>query len=385
MRSILLIVVTVFISAIGYGLSFPLLGARIEAAGATGLMIGLNAAMPALGWIAGSAVVPLLQLHFRIPIGVLAMAFLFLATAGIVGLQYAETFEAMTALRLVFGGGMGLFYRSVEYWINGLSENSVRARNLAMNGVALMLGLAIGSAIQPELGASGWIAFGPIVGLLAIAALGTRFWPHLTAPPQSTHDFAAMRQAMALLPLAYVGVLIYGLYESIPAYFNQIYALKHGLGEEIAAYALTAAALGNILVPIPVALVSDRYGRRGPLIACALLAAIASLSIPWTLASPAAFLGAILLAAGAAGSIYGLALAAIGDHFKGAELVVANATFGIVYSAASLIGPVFNGVSTDMIGQQGLPIVAAATFTTLFLAALIMVNRTRAPQLSVEE
>jgi MFS family permease len=365
------IILAVFISAIGYGITFPLISIRLEQTGVPGWLIGLNAAMPAIGWIFGSAFVPLLQLRWRIGIAALAVAFMLCAVIALVGLRYAHTYVEITALRFFFGGGMGLFYRSVEYWLNTLSPDQTRGRTLSINGVAFMLGLVIGSVAQPSLGTEGWEAFGPAIIPLFVAILSTSLWPRQVAPPRSPVSSTVAWSCIAALPIAYISVFAYGLDESVPAYLAQNYALKNGLGADVAAYTLTAAALGNILIPIPAGLVSDRIGRLAPLTACALIASVTSWAVPLTLGDPKLFLAALLVCAGAAGTVYGLALAMIGDRFQGADLVVANAGFGIVYAVGSIIGPIMNGAAMDTLNSHGLMVASGSIFGLLSLFLIV--------------
>lgn len=370
MAKLLPIIAAVFISAVGYGISFPLISINLERTGVDGWLIGVNAAMPALGWIIGSALVPLLQLRAGMGIRALAIGFLAVAAVSIAGLRFAEDYMSMTALRLLFGGGIGLFYRSVEYWINGLSTDGGRARNLSINGVALMSGLVIGSVLQPELGQTGWVAFGPVLILILFAMLLTTLWPVLNAPTSSVVSLRLVFSYIGLLPVAYIAVLAYGLDESVPASLAQIYALKNGLGEDVAAYTLAAAALGNILIPIPIALLSDRIGRLWPLTVSAAGAAVSALLIPYTLGNPTVFLLLLLICAGTAGTVYGLALAMIGDRFQGADLVIANAAFGIVYATGSVVGPVINGAALDTLQSHGLMLLSATIFLALIFVLL---------------
>lgn len=379
MLKLLPIALAVFISAVGYGVSFPLLSIRVEQTGVDGALIGLNAAMPALGWIVGSAVMPILQLRLGIGIAALALAFLTIAAAAIGGLRFADDYTSMTVLRFFFGGSMGLFYRSVEYWINCLSPNHFRARNLSINGVAMMSGVVVGSILQPSLGSSGWLAFGSVMAFIVVAMLSTTLWPRISAPPTHQISAALAWSYITAMPVAYVAVLAYGLDESVPASLAQIYAIKNGLGVDVAAYTLSAAALGNILIPIPVALLSDRIGRIKPLAASATVAALTALAIPFSLSDTTQFLLLLLVCAGCAGTVYGLALAMIGDRYSGADLVLANAAFGIVYAVGSIVGPLINGAALDTLQSQGLMLLSGVIFIGLLcvLAARWLISAAR--------
>lgn len=368
MKPLLPILIVAFVAAVGYGISFPLLGYRLEQLSVPGWMVGINSATPAFGWVLGSAVIPMLQLRFRVPIGVLALVFLLSAAVAACGLRYSDAFWSMTILRFFFGGGMGLFFRSVEYWINALSPDAARARNLSINGIALMVGLVVGSAVQPSLGWEGWVPFGCIIATIGLAIVLLPLWPNLSPPNTNNTSLVMAIGCISAIPVAFAAALAYGLYESVPAYLNQIYALRNNMDSHIAAYALTAAALGNILLPLPIAMFSDKVGRIAPLAGCALICGAVALLIPATLTNSTIFLIAVGVCAGTAGTVYGLGLAIVGDRFQDAQLVTANAAFGLVYATGSIFGPLINGAALDTMNSHGLVVSSTVIFAALLVA-----------------
>ena len=338
-----LLTIAAFLIAIAYGITFPLISARLEATGVSGEWIGVNAAMPALGWILGSIIVPQLQVRLGLPLKRVLQLFLVTAIVALAAMRFAETYAAMTVLRFLLGGAMGVILRCIEYWITAVSDSGERGRNLAVYNVLFMVALIIGSLLQPEFGSQGWSAFAPPLLLACCGMLLLQIW---TGRPNAVVEIAPPPAVLAiarLIPLALLAVLVYGAYESAPTTMLQIYALKNGIDATSAAYVLAAAALGNIVLQYPVAALSDRVGRSVPLLLCAVMAAAAVASLPFTLARPEMFLAACAVLHGAAGSAYSMALAMVGDHFDGARLVVANAAFGVVYASASIVGPVVNG------------------------------------------
>lgn len=353
--------IAVLLAAAGYGVTFPLLAIRLEQAGVAGWQLGLNAAAPALGWIVGSALMPRLQARFSIK--AVCAGFLALAVLGLAGLAVAEDFWAATGMRFVFGGAAGLFFRAVEYWINGVSLDHVRGRNLSIYNVVFMLGIVLGSALQPALGAQGLLVYAFVAAALLASLAIVVAWPIEQPPRVAASGFSIV--ALTAVPAAFLAILAYGLYESIPVYLTEVYALRNGHGNDVAAFTLTAAAIGNILFPIPIAVLSDRTSRLAPLVVCALTAALCSLVIPFAVKDTMLFLALIVVAAGAAGTIYSLALAMIGDRFEGAGLAVANAAFGMVYAAGSIAGPLFNGAAIDTLDSHGVMVSAAGIFLVL--------------------
>ena len=365
MPQLLLIKIAVFVATVGYGITFPLLAIRLEDMGVSGKLIGLNGAMPALGWILGAVVFPALQARFGIKR--VLLAFLLVGVAALAALSQSADYISATALRFFFGGGVGVFFRGIEYLINAISADNVRGRNLGIYNVVFMAGIVIGSVLQPMLGADAASAFGPPLGAFLIASIVIAALPRFQEPEAGTSAMPVSWRAIAIAPAAFLAVLAYGLYEDIAVYLTSVYALRNGLGDAVAAYTLTAASLGNLFLPIPIAMLSDRVHRLIPLLGCAIIVVVASLLIPFTLATPAVFLFALFVWGGSAGALYSIALAIVGDTFKGRELVSANAVFGIIYASGSLIGPMLNGAALDTYNTHGLMLSSAGIFSVLIL------------------
>ena len=367
----------VFLTATGYGISFPLLSISLEQMEVSGQLIGVNAAMPALGWLLGTWFLPLLQraLGLRLVLlGLLAIVML-----ALLGFALTRDFWTWTALRLLFGGGLGLFYRAVEFWINGISRNDVRGRNIGLYATCFVLGLVLGSAVQPQLGTQGFWPYGGIMVLLSgafvLVAL-TSFEQLPEIDRQAGYRKATVSLALVFAtPIAFVAIFAYGLFEDIGAYLLSVYALRNQFGEDVAAYTLTAIALGNLLFALPIGLLSDRMSRTNLLIICALMATILSALVPMMISDSTVFLLTLVVLGGFTGALYTLSLAIIGDHHQGHDLAVANAGFGLVYALGALVGPLVNGAAMDTLDSHGLMvsstiIVAILAILSLFLRRL---------------
>lgn len=357
----LLFTTAAFLVALADGITFPLISARLEATGVSGEWIGLNATMPALGWIMGSIIVPQLQVRHGLPLKRVFQLFLAIAIAALWAMRFADTYAAMTALRLLLGGAMGVILRCIEYWITSVSDAGERGRNVAVYNVLFMIALIVGSLLQPVFGNQGWSAFGPPLMLACCGMLLLQVWngkPNAIVEIARPPSFAIARS----MPITLLAVVVYGAYECAPTTMLQIYALKNGIDGTSAAYALAAAALGNIILQYPVAALSDRVGRCLPLLLCACLAAAAAASLPFMLTSAEAFLAACTVFGGAAGSVYSLALSMVGDRFDSSRLVVANAAFGIAYAVASILGPLANGFALNHVDSHGFVICQALAF-----------------------
>lgn len=98
----------IFILAAVYGVSFPLLAIKIEASDASARLIGMIAAMPALGWIIGSISLPSLLRICSIK-SVMTGLLLFALVAWVASGWINDPLYWMP-MRMVFGGAIGSFF-----------------------------------------------------------------------------------------------------------------------------------------------------------------------------------------------------------------------------------------------------------------------------------
>ena len=76
------------------------------------------------------------------------------------------------------------------------------------------------------------------------------------------------------------------------------------------------------------------------------------------------FLSILFIWGAAAGGLYTMAMAELGDRFAGAELVAGNAAFAIVFGLGGLVGGPVTGMAMDLAGAGGFP----WTLMLIFLA-----------------
>ncbi|MCH2069235.1 MAG: MFS transporter [Shimia sp.] len=367
----------VLLLTFGYGVSFPLLSILLEQSGVGAARIGLNAAMPALGWLLVTPFLPVLHRVFTTQ--QLLLAFLVLSLMGLACLALTTRFDLWLLGRFAFGGGLGVLFRVLEYWLNATSRSATRGRTIGLYAFFFLLGIAIGSLSQPQFGTAGLTAFAAVgVPILLGGALLVRL-PLNRPPSAAPTDEAPIRTTFAAAPLAMAAVICYGLFEDVPAYLLSVYTLRVGLGENLAAYTLTAFALGNLLGAVPLGVMSDRLGRTPVLIGCATVALGVAVTLPVAAATPQPYLLSIALWGACAGELYVVGLATLGDHFSGPALISANALFGTIYAAAALLGPLINGSAMQVWDPHGLLVSCALIFSGFLLITSMLALHRRVP------
>lgn len=352
--------------ATAVGASYAYVDLSLNRMGVSATAIGMNAAMPALGWLLATPLMPWALRRFNSK--TLLLGLLAVAIVAILGFPAMPDPDAWMVLRFLFGGGTGMVFRLVEYWINAASPESRRARNVGIYATAFCAGAMIGAAAVPVIGLDGWppVMLMAGVAMTALAALAmTGGGPPVIADiPASDHRSLSGTGGIAVL-----GALVFGLFEAVPYTLLPVYAVRLGLAEDWAAATASAFLLGILLFSVPMGWGADRFGKTRVLALNAITALAITAIIPQTQSDPLVLLSVMMLWGGSAGSLYNVALAMLADRFRGSGLAAANASFGTLYAVGSLCGPPLHGLAMDWHDPQGLMISAAILFG-LFLCIL---------------
>lgn len=357
--------VTVLLSA-AIGASYVFIDLSLNRMGASATSIGMNAAMPALGWLLTTPFLPWLVRRANTR-GVL-LALLVTAALAAVGFAAITDQRAWLALRFLLGSGLGVAFRLIEYWISAASPAARRGRNAGIYAAVFCTGAAGGAGILPLAGAEGWPAVSLIVGLICGAMLLLACQrsgpPAILAAPQRA---VPRLGGPAMVAIVTAGII--GLLEAVPYTMMPVYAVRMGIAEDWAAWTTSAFLAGQMLLVVPMGMLADRLGKLGLLAVGALAGLLVALGLPALDNRAEALLFAMLAWGGSAGCLYALALAMLADHFAGAELAAINAVFGTVYAAGALFGPLLHGMAMDWHGPRGL-IESSALLFLILLAAI---------------
>lgn len=341
------------------GVSYIYVDFSLNRMGASATAIGLNASMPALGWLLATPLLPLALRRFDpklILLGLIAVA-----VVSLFGFPLLADQGAWLGLRFLFGGSLGMVFRLIEYWISAASPDHHRGRNVGIYAAIFCAGAALGAGGAPTVGTQGWapvlLMLGLLGGALAVLAVQKSAPPRILALPRNplkSFDGPAF--------IAVAGGLVFGMFEAIPYTLMPVYSLRVGLSENWAAGTASAFLIGAVLFPVPMGLLADHMPKRTLLALCAGAALVVPAILPATLAVPEVLLLAMLVWGGFAGSLYTISLAMLADHCHDADLAAANAAFGTLYAAGALAGPLMHGAAMDAWPAQGLMVSAGLLF-----------------------
>lgn len=358
-RLIALAAVIAAVAAFGAGLSLglPLLSLVLEARGVSSTASGLNAAFAGFAIMAVTPVITSIARRFG-TVRVL-MAASAIAAISFMGFYWVTAFWAWFPLRLVFHGALAVLFVLSEFWINTLAPERQRGMVLGAYATVLSLGFAAGPAILRLTGAEGIAPF--LAGsALLIAALVPFVLALGLEPDLEEKPSAPFLRFVYAVPLATFGVAAFGAAEAGAMSLLPVYGLRNGYTPETAALLVSALALGNILLQLPLGLLADRMDRRILLAICALFGLVGALIMPLAAGSLWLLLPLLVVWGGMIAGLYTVGLAYLGAQYRGSDLAAANAAFIMMYAVGLTGGLPLIGLGLDLWNPHGFALVLAA-------------------------
>lgn len=155
------------------------------------------------------------------------------------------------------------------------------------------------------------------------------------------------------VPTATMAVFVFGAVETGGFALFPVFGARVGYDEGDAALLLTMIGLGNVLMQIPLGIISDRISdRRKLLLFCAVTGLIGMIALPYLMQSWYLMAAVLFLWGGVVAGLYTVGLAHLGSELTGRELASANAAFVFCYAIGMLAGPQAVGVGMDAMGQR---------------------------------
>lgn len=349
---------------IGIGIAGPLLSLMLEGRGTDSSLTGLNAGIGFVGVLVGPLLMPPLVARFgfkRFLLGALPLSLvLFLL------LKPFDNLVAWFVLRF-FGGMSGsTIFAASEAWISQLVGDAKRGRIMGIYTASLAAGFAIGPGVLSQTGVAGWPPFiaCAIIEILAMLPLLAVKRGEGHAALAGSHPVTMMRRMKSTIAI----VILFAMYEGATVSLLPVWAARAGLSASTAATVVSAVFIGAILLQIPVGYISDRAGRQATMRVCAVIGIAGAALLPLLAANRPLLLVTLVIWGGFTTGLYPVALAIIGDRFRGADLLNANAALVIAYGTGAMIGPILGGGAMDAWNPHGIAAVLAAMFAVLLVA-----------------
>ncbi|UPG71775.1 MFS transporter [Roseomonas gilardii subsp. gilardii] len=353
--SLAAVIATAGIFGLTYSLTAPLIALEMASQGLDETLIGLNAAMHALGVLLIAPVLPHLSArHGARPLVLLALA---LTAVLLLLFPAMPSFWLWFPLRLGLGIAAEILFVLSETWSSELATDETRGRVMAVYTAVLSLGFAAGPLILLVTGSAGALPFaaGAAVALAATLAI---LHPRIRQPARRSTHHGNLLHAMRIAPIAMATTALNAAIETAGLSFIALYALRLGWSEQQGTQLITALMLGAIVLQLPIGWLSDRMDRRRLMFWLAVLSASGAMVWPFLLRHPYLAYPTLFVWGGLFVGIYTTMLALIGSRFRGSALVGVYAAMGLLWGGGALLGPALAGLALDLT-PHGLPIFAA--------------------------
>lgn len=367
-------IASISVVGIAIGLGMPLLSFILEQRGYSASAIGLNTAVAGIASMAGAPIATPLAVRYGVATtmlgAIVAGAFAF------VGFYFADAFWMWFPLRVVLHAALTVLFILSEFWITTCAPPRRRGLVLGLYATVLSLGFAVGPWLFATIGSQGLAPFGTAFVLVMLAAVPVLAARNESPAIDSEGPPAGFIRYIWLVPTATAAVLVFGAVETGGFSLFPVYGTRIGYTEAEAATLLSMIGLGNVLLQIPIGMLSDRVrDRRLILLGCALVGLAGSLALP-LIASDWNLTAAILFVwGGVVAALYTVGLAHLGSQLAGRELASANAAFVLCYGIGMVLGPQAIGISMDAFGARGFGWALAlffACYVVLVMSRLVL-------------
>lgn len=374
LRSLAAVIACISVVGVTMGLAYPLLSLIMEARGTPRTVIGLSSAMPAIAMLIFSPQIP--RIVAVIGLKAFILGCIGTEAAMFAALKIVDDVYGWFPIRFVMGASAAGLFIASETWINQIAREETRARLMAIYSITLSAGVASGPIIVGLTGIDGWLPFLIGVGFVLAAAIPLA-WTGRLAPALEGRASFGVFSFVRIAPSLAAAVLLFAAIESTTGALLPVYGARSGLGLAPAAAMMTVVLLGSMAFQLPIGWLADRFDRYMVLAWLGAFSAGGAALLPAVVEHGLLLWAVLFLWGGVAAGIYTVALAIQGQRFRGAELITANAAFGVLWGFGSIAGPAAGGIAMDLWDPHGLAVVLTAACAG-FVAILGWRRRARA-------
>lgn len=369
-RALVAVITSISVVGLALGLSIPLASLILERRGVDSGLIGLTAAMPALGILFFSPFIP--GLVRRLGTHTMLYLSILLAAGAVLALPFFTSIPVWLLLRFLMGVATGPLFVLSETWINQIALEHNRGRLVALYVTVFSLCLATGPLLIGVTGTDGALPFIIACLILLVAAAPLPFAGNSLPVAKEAASFSVLA-FIRLAPSVCLAVLLFAFLDACSLSLLAIFGLRHGYSEATAALMVTALVVGNMALQLPIGWLADRMNRDRLLGACGLGLLLSTALLPWAVDWPLLLWPVLVLMGAFGGGLYTLAMIILGQRYTGADLVTANAALGVLWGIGNLAGPLLAGIGMRILDPNGLPL----TLVLATLAFLWVLGRQR--------
>jgi MFS family permease len=367
-------IATVATCDMALGLTLQLIPLIQHAKGTPAWLIGLAAAMGPLGiLLSGPFLAHQINRTGAKPVAYLAITIILLSLFGFAATSWLPFWFP---LRFAMGVATGALFTVSETWIISFTNDKNRGRIMGFYISILSSSFALGPLILPFTGIEGWKPWLIAMVCIACGTLPLTLVNVTSHIGERSHSFFGVFKRA---PLLYAAICAATFFDSVFISFFTIFAIAKGVPLATASTMLGFAVIGSALLFYAIGWLGDHWSREKVVVCnsaitvlcCSLLASFITTWLAWPLV--------LLLFASAAG-VYVVSLAAMGDIFKGPDIVAGSAAVAAMWGVGGLVGPPLAGAAIDAFGINAMPYTLAALYASLLIALFINGGKLALPE-----
>jgi len=243
-------------------------------------------------------------------------------------------------LRFVTGFCFAVLYVVIESWLNERSTNETRGTVFSAYAMITLTVFAIGQMLTLLYDPSSFQLFVIASVLVSIGAVPIALSTS-PSPEQPQYASVDIPRLFKVSPSATLGCLVSGLANGAFWSLAPVFTSSVSEGTALAAWFMTSAVIGGALLQWPIGLLSDKYSRRGTLIAVTIVGCAVGLALG--LAPNSISFVAVNLLGAAWGALafplYTISVAYANDHAESHEYVTVSSGLLLMYGLGATIGP----------------------------------------------
>ena len=287
--------------------------------------------------------------------------------------------------RTLTGFCLSGLYMVSESWLNAISGNHNRGRLLAAYMFTIALGFIGGQFLINLASPLGFELFILASVILSIAIV-PMLLSNISAPAIAYAEHLELSRLIRLTPLGAMGVFVQGVTSGAVMWLTAVFGQQSGFSAAESALLVGTLMAGGLVLLLPVGRLSDRQERRHTLLLLSVLAAGASLFVPfaahlgnlWFLAGLLFLVGGIVL------SFYSVSMSHINDHVRNEQILSASGSIIFINGIGGLSGPILSTQVMKFFGPGSLYYFVALVY--LFMAVFTLYRMSvRAPITAQEQ
>ena len=277
----------------------------------------------------------------------------------------------------------GLFLVS-ESWLNASCGNDNRGRLLSTYMFTIALGFIAGQFLINLASPMGFELFIVASVVLSIAMVPLLL-SNISAPAIAYAEHLELSRLIKLTPLGSTGVFVQGVTFSTVMWLTAVFGKQSGFSAAESALLVGTLMSGGLALLLPVGMLSDSRDRRRVLLLLSILAACASLLVPfvahrdnlWFLA------GLLFLVGGAVLSFYSVSISYINDHVRNEQILSVSGSIIFINGLGGLSGPILGTQMMKFFGPGSLYYFVALVY--LFMTVFTVYRISLRPPITAEE